>query len=247
MDERVASVTKKTSAKAEGSEKKLLRRDSPFSYVCRQCNRCCSKKIIKLNPYEVARLSANRGISTTNLIRTFTLAHGTVLKLTDSGECIFHTPQGCVVHPDRPLVCRLYPLGRHVGANGEESFSLLPPHPESAGVFGHDGTIADYLELQGAGPYIDSVGKYLSLLSHMLSALRADGAVEAKETLPVQNRSPERTDAGVRIGLEWLDMDLLVSDFCAHRGLSVPTRPEEKMTIHIRAIETKFDHLSQGG
>ena len=242
-----ASLAEKTPARAEGNEKKLLRRDSRFSYACRQCNRCCSRKIIKLNPYEVARLSANRGISTTDFIRTFTLAHGTVLKLTDSGDCIFRTPRGCAVHPDRPLVCRLYPLGRHVGANGEESFSLLPPHPESEGVFGREGTVADYLDAQDAEPYMDSVGQYLALLGRMLTALRAAGPDATGEVPPAQGRSPEKADPGVRIGLEWLDMDLLVADHCARRGMPVPSTTEDKMAIHIQAVEARLDRLSKGG
>ena len=31
----------------------------------------------------------------------------TVLKQTESGACVFLGAEGCMVHPDRPLVCRL--------------------------------------------------------------------------------------------------------------------------------------------
>jgi Fe-S-cluster containining protein len=137
---------KKLQAKKKEKEKMLLRPDSPFSYVCGQC-RCCVDKLIKLNPYEVARLAANPGISTTEFIRTCTMAKGAVLKMNRRGECLFRTSKGCSVHPDRPLVCRLYPLGRHAPASsGEEVFSLL-----SEGRVGRDGTVADYLRTQEVG------------------------------------------------------------------------------------------------
>jgi Fe-S-cluster containining protein len=241
------NTDRKTAVKAEREEKKQLRRDSPFSYDCRQCNRCCTSKIIRINPYEVARLAANLGISTTDFIRTRTLAHGTVLKITGKGECIFRTLSGCSVHPDRPLVCRLYPLGRHVTAKGEESFSLLPPHPQSEGIFGHDGTVADYLENQGAEPYIDSVDQYLELLTRMLSTFRSDSTAAAGEAPNASDGTPKRADQSVQIGLEWLDMDLLVSEYCTGNGLEMPVSADEKMKVHIQAIETKLAMLKKGG
>lgn len=242
-----ANTEKKTAVNAEGKEKKQLCRNSPFSYVCLQCNRCCTNKIIKLNPYEVARLAANMGISTTDFIRNYTLAHGTVLKMTGKGECIFHTSSGCRVHADRPLVCRLYPLGRHVAAKGEESFSLLPPHPQSEGIFGHEGTVADYLKEQGAEPYIHSVDQYLSLLARMLSALHSDCTTAAGEASSTSGGAPKDADQSVRTGLEWLDMDLLVSAYCASNGLEMPVSADEKMKFHIHAIETQINSIEKGG
>jgi Fe-S-cluster containining protein len=97
-------------------------RDSPFSYDCHACRRCCHDKVIRLNPYEVARLAQNRGISTTVFLAQYTGAQGTVLKQVDHGACVFLTPEGCGVHADRPLVCRLYPLGRHVTSERGEDF-----------------------------------------------------------------------------------------------------------------------------
>jgi hypothetical protein len=87
-------------------------RDSAFSYTCHACSRCCHDKIIHLNPYEVARLAENRGVSTTEFLARYTENNGTALRRVEDGACVFLTPQGCGVHPDQPLVCRLYPLER---------------------------------------------------------------------------------------------------------------------------------------
>jgi hypothetical protein len=32
-----------------------MRRDSPFSYACHACNRCCRNKAIRVTPYEILR------------------------------------------------------------------------------------------------------------------------------------------------------------------------------------------------
>jgi hypothetical protein len=30
-----------------------MKRDSPFSYACHACNRCCRNKAIRVSPYEI--------------------------------------------------------------------------------------------------------------------------------------------------------------------------------------------------
>lgn len=235
-----------TLAEKSPGAREILTRDSPFSYVCGQCNRCCVNKIIKLNPYEVARLATNRGISTTEFIRTYTMAHGTVLNMTPKGECVFRSEQGCRVHPDRPLVCRLYPLGRHVSASGEERFSVLPPHPQSEGTFSRSGTVAAYLHAQGAAPYIASIDTYLALLGRLLAALQRSERVSSRATRPRSARSVKK-DPGAQAGLEMLDMDLVVSEYCARESTLPPGDPDDKMAVHIRALESMLKTLEKGG
>ena len=48
-------------------------------------------------------------------------------------QMLFLGERGCTVHADRPLVCRLYPLGRHIDEHGAESFYHLEPHPQTEG------------------------------------------------------------------------------------------------------------------
>ena len=62
---------------------------------------------------------------------------------------LFLGPQGCTVHPDRPLACRLYPLARWTSPEGEESFGHLEPHPQTAGLYGTSGTVDNFLTSQG--------------------------------------------------------------------------------------------------
>lgn len=223
-------------------KKALLERESPFSYVCNQCSRCCYNKVIRLNPYEVARLADHLGIKSSEFIREYTEANGTVLKRVKTGACVFLTPKGCGVHSNRPLVCRLYPLGRHLSADGKERFSESTPHPQSAGVYGKEKTVSDYLEAQGTAPFIGAVDRYLDLLKRMAIALqrntRKNGLKRQqvrKAALPFVKVSDDAP--------EWLDIDPVVSDYCEKNGLTPPKDPSEKMEIHIRAVEAWLQTL----
>jgi Fe-S-cluster containining protein len=211
-----------------------LTRTSRYSYACHACNRCCRNYRIQVNPYEVLTLARHLGLSTTAFIAEY-LEQGPYLAHKDSGACVFLGPSGCAVHPARPLVCRVYPLGREISASGEERFLHMRPHPETEGEYGEDGTIADYLEAQGATPYIGAADRYFSLFHRLLGALQQhalpQSAAQTTETLrahagPVAQPLP----------------DLLDPD-CAIRGHSAGCVPESldpqtAMDLHIRAIES---------
>lgn len=216
---------------------KTYRRDSAFSYTCHACRRCCHDKIIQLNPYEVARLAENRRITTTEFLARYTERNGTVLRRVEEGACVFLTPEGCGVHQDRPLVCRLYPLGRKVTAEGEESFREVAPHPETEGEYGTGATVEEFLARQGTGPFIDAVDRYVEVVARMTGALV--GAMRDDEALKHEVRGAvEQLVQGQDERMtEWIDMDLVVTRFCAGRNRPVPTSVSDKMTVHIQAIE----------
>src|SRR5262249_23046631 len=144
---------------------------------------CCHHKRIQLNPYELARLARNRGLTTTEFRAAWTEdGAGQVLRQTETGACVFLGAEGCTVHPDRPLVCRLYPLGRHVLADGSETFSHVEPHPQSRGNLTNTGTIADFLEAQGAGPFMEAADMYFFWLCDAQRHLSEAGDADAAST-----------------------------------------------------------------
>nr|WP_295785258.1 YkgJ family cysteine cluster protein [Rhodoferax sp.] len=132
-----------------------LDRSSPYSYDCGGCGSCCRDKLIQVNPYEVALLAAQLGLTTTECITQH--LDGIYLRRKPDGRCTFFNEQGCSVHPARPLVCRLYPLGRAVDAVGTESFRHLLPHPQTQGRYGETATVQDWITAQGAQALIDAV------------------------------------------------------------------------------------------
>ena len=213
------------------------KRDSAFSYACHACSRCCYHKIIHLNPYEVARLARNRGIGTTEFLSRYTAANGTALKQQEDGACVFLTPRGCDVHTDRPLVCRLYPLGRRTTAEGEEWFSEAAPHPESAGEYGIEGTVEELLTKQGAQPFIEAVDRYVELVGKMSHVLLEKTAHDATLLQHVQNMVgglAQEQDQEIPV---MLDMDQVVERFCADKGMFIPSDVTERMNLHIQVIE----------
>ena len=213
-------------ATTEGSHRDTAA--TAFSYVCNRCLRCCHDKLIQVNPYEAARLARRVGVSTTNFLADY-LEDGVFLRRVESGACIFLGPQGCTVHPDRPLVCRLYPLGRHVDSDGTITYSHHAPHPETEGIYAQNGTIADFLEQQDVGPFAAAADRYLAILQRLFDAWRAAAPVEAAE-------AAESADAMTSAAQLLLDLDLTVAEYCRSHGLSEPADIDERANLHLTAI-----------
>jgi uncharacterized protein len=212
-----------------------LTRDSAFGFSCGRCIGCCHNKKIQLNPYEIARMASYLGISTTAFITRYTVG-GTVLKNREDGACIFLETKGCSIHPDRPLVCRLYPLGRHIRHPWVETFSQFEPDPGCKGCFSQGGTIETYLETQGAFAFMGAADLYLDLLCFLLETIKEQALSPAQaETVhkTVQNITKGKANEK---DLMWMDMDQTIADFCAKTGIPAPSTIDERMAIHITAV-----------
>ncbi|MHB8111129.1 MAG: YkgJ family cysteine cluster protein [Syntrophorhabdaceae bacterium] len=215
-----------------------LKRDSVFGYSCYRCLACCRFKTIHLNPYEIARLASNRCVSTTEFIALFTLNGGTVLRSKQDGTCVFLDAEGCAVHADRPLVCRLYPLGRHVDFLGVESFSQMEAEEGCRGTFPEAGTVKEYLEEQGAAPFLRAADLYLNLLWNLLEVIKEKQPEPSEsETILDTVRTVIESAQGGH-DLSWIDMDRALADYCIMSGLTVPESLEERMKMHIKAVST---------
>ncbi len=212
-------------AEAAGASPRLLR-DSPFSYACAACSRCCRHYLIRVNPYEVLQLARQLGLSTTAFIAQYVGTDSALIHRADD-TCVFLGPHGCSVHPARPLVCRLYPLGRHLSGDGEEHFSPMTPHPESAGVYGTQGSVGDYLHNQGALPFLDAADRYMSLFQQYYRTL-ADAAAKGLVS----------QDPGGESGIEMpdlLDPEKAVASLFPGRSLA-GLDPAGGMALHIEAL-----------
>lgn len=127
-----------------------LNRNSPYSFKCQRCGVCCNNKRIKPDPEERSRLAAFMGISTDRFGADCLESSTGELRLSSNGDCLFLGPDGCRVHPARPLVCRLFPLGLIRDEYGREAFGVMPLHPDCLGMLGTDGTVDDDLWAQDA-------------------------------------------------------------------------------------------------
>ena len=211
-------------------------RDAAFSYQCHACSRCCHRKRIQVNPYELVRLARNLGTTTTDVIARFTVDEGTVLATRANGACVFLGPAGCTVHADRPLVCRLYPLGRIVRADGSEVFVENEPHPQTEGEYGENGTVRAFIDSQGVAPYIAAADRYFAVLARLTGvddppvAGSAEADVVATNTIAGAHR-PSAIDA------RWfIDADMAFEVDRASGGPSAPAGVEAAMERHLALI-----------
>ncbi len=208
-------------------------RQEAFSYTCARCLRCCYHKHIQLNPYEVARLAGEMGVSTTIFRAEFTQeGAGKALNRTETGACVFLGPDGCSVHPNRPLVCRLYPLGREVLNNGKETYVHLTPHPQSEGTLGKTGTIARYLEDQGAAPFIRAADAYFYW------HCRAIAQLQALKTDPEADASD--AEVATASAFRLLDMDVAIGAYCADHGIAPPDDIEARHALHMQVLDRQL-------
>jgi len=222
-----------------------LQRSSPFSYTCHQCSRCCYDKRIQVNPYEVARLAQNKRLTTTELIDNYLEPGKPYLDNQSDGACVFLTDQGCGVHSDRPLVCRLYPLGQMLTGEGRESFRYATPHPETEGVYGHGGTVADFLTAQGVAPFLQGRDRYISIVYRLLDVL-AQGVEDNDEAFAITKQTFS-DEASIQQALgEWLDMDLVIARHCNAHHLNKPLDLNERLELHLEVMEAWITHHSRG-
>jgi Fe-S-cluster containining protein len=196
-----------------------LKEDSPFFFKCQVCSVCCSNKAIRIGPYEALRLARSLGIATTQFLQTYTEEGHSVLRNKPDGSCILLDSRGCGVHPDRPLVCRLFPLGQLIDERGSARFSVMPLHPDCLGLVDTDGTVSSYLESQGALPYFTYDRIYSALQKRIL------GKVFALEPAP-----------GSLLTL-WADIDAALAAWGQAASARGTHDVEALVKLHIRTLE----------
>ena len=151
---------------------------------------------------------------------------GVYLARSANGACTFLGAGGCSVHPARPLVCRLYPLGRTRFPDGSEAWEELEPHPLSQGRFGSDGTIAGYLEGQEAGALIRIADSYVDWVNRARAVLmRLGGKVEVDAHL--------------------FNLEDSVRAQCAQQGIPCPASLMERWRLHLEILDNELARLEE--
>jgi Fe-S-cluster containining protein len=136
----------------EGGLRFGLSRDDRLYFKCRRCRTCCNNKRIVPDRAEIERLAARLGLPEAAFRSSFLEPADGTIRLRPNGDCVFLDERGCGVHPARPLVCRLFPLGLIWDDEGRERFGLMPLHPDCLGYLSDEGTVEELLEAEGANP-----------------------------------------------------------------------------------------------
>lgn len=102
---------------------------------CRGCSACCRGMgtSIVLDPFDVFRMEAGLGLTFEDLLTEtleLNLVDGLILpnlKMAgEEGACSFLNEEGrCRIHPFRPGICRLFPLGRIYEDHGFRYFNQI--------------------------------------------------------------------------------------------------------------------------
>ena len=188
-------------------------------------------------PHEILKMARLLGICTTEFLALYSDNGGTTLRSEADGRCVFVTTSGCRVHPRRPLVCRLYPLGRMTDETGTERFAFYSLQPDCEAEAGRDGTVEAFLESQGVGPYLEWSRRYGETYRRMMGLLDRLG-IEGKVEAPSENGPTADTPLS-----SWQDIDQSLAEYCAAKGLAVPEGIEESIALHLRAMEEWLDDI----
>lgn len=193
--------------------------NSQFSYSCNRCKACCINKIIQINPYEIARLANAIGISTNELKLKYT-NDGVYLKQDENGACLFLNEEGCNVHANRPLVCRIFPLGRHIRENGDIFYTHGNWKPAPNGDYGDNGIVEDYLIAQGVAQFADFADAYFKFYCRLRDYL----------TQQQDDNSPPPYE-------DILDLEAVVAQYCQENSIAPPNDLEGRAKLHIEILD----------
>lgn len=165
-------------------EKRLHLQDT-FTFSCRRelpCfNSCCRNKHLPLTPYDVLRIRKTLEIDSDLFLAQYASYRldkesgfpviSINMKSGPEKVCPFLSHRGCSIYEDRPMACRLFPLGRVSGfapADGspEEIYYLL----EIKGCLGLDEkkaqSVKEWVDGQGLGKYIELNDMMLDIMFH---------------------------------------------------------------------------------
>jgi uncharacterized protein len=202
-----------------------------------RCMRCCREKQIQVDPYEIARLARRLGKTTTEFrISCTENGQGNHLKRDEDGSCVFLGEQGCTVYSDRPLVCRIYPLGRNVTADGTEHWLHVTPHPQTEGVYSRDGTIGEFVTSQDAGPFMKYGDRYAAWVRKALAAM----------ALPQDSVDEELPCDIDETAYQLVDMDAAIAEHCAARRIEEPTDLDARTDLHLAILDDRLKDLDGG-
>jgi Fe-S-cluster containining protein len=162
-----------TSIKIAGSDAAVMSDSDLLQLSCGSggCSaNCCTKSApIVLNPYEIALICRESGMSYEDLldiVETERAKAFPLVMLPRDPACYFFGAAGCRIYRARPLACRLYPLGR-VFDHGR-SHIVRPELNVCSGLASSPaGTVGNYLAGQDVDTQIRMADYWIEFVSDM--------------------------------------------------------------------------------
>lgn len=149
--------------------KEPLGPDSKFKFSCDADGKCCTNRKnepVILSSYDVLRLRRRLGVNSRDFIKEYTyMTFGgesqlpmAILKTQKDDKlqrCVFLKKNLCSVHEDKPVRCRIYPLGRIMADDGTSYFFLqnVPSYCQVG--HGREWTLEEYLKESEVETFVD--------------------------------------------------------------------------------------------
>ena len=233
----------------------LLSLQDSLPLTCSRAGTCCHGNLVRLNPWELARLADAKELSTQDFRKTYTIAGGSILNFngkpnhTGKNSCgLYEDGLGCSVHPARPLACRLFPLGRQIQNEQTQyifqgtTFPCLKECPEVVDL--PHLTVEAYLSGQETQAFEQAQDEYLEVMQNLadisLTLLLTTGLSESGDTKTLAfwrklgTMNPNSLVA--QIDTEWLNMLM-------HPEISSIDNPIEFAQIHNEVIQAKAQEM----
>lgn len=208
------------------STKLTLTEIQPLS--CSRSGSCCFGKQVYINPFELACMAQAKELTPKEFRDQYSEFGG--IRLRFDGASIFKgmsacsqyiSDFGCSIHTGRPLVCRLYPLGRqkqnekqHYMFQGKE-FPCLANCPEVLDL--PQMSVSDYIKGQATKSFELAQDEYLEIMQNLADVafvlLLESGLAESgdRKTLNLWREmgSEEPELLAKRLGQEWINRLML--------------------------------------
>jgi len=222
--------------------------------TCSRSGTCCHGKVVHLNPWELAKLAQAKTLTAREFRDRYCEFGGVRLRFDGKSgwknlkACsLYQSELGCSVHSGRPLVCRLFPLGRQ--RQGEllyyihqgDDFPCLEGCPEVVDL--PQLSVADYINGQATKLGELAQDEYLEMMKSLADGgfayLLESGLVESGDSTTLslwREMGCESSEqlAG-RLGSEWIDV-LMLPELSDH--LNDPT---VFLNQHYALIQSKLE------
>jgi len=230
-----------------------LSAEDKLPLTCSRTGTCCHDKNVSLNPWELICLAKAKGLSSKEFQLQFCDLGGIRMRFIKEKDSKFESTCsqyvdgfGCSVHEGRPLVCRLYPLGRQKqGAEtiymyqGNE-FPCLKGCPEVVNL--PYLTVGDYIDGQSASSFELMQDTYLEFMQEIADigfALFLETGLASSDngtTLSIWRKMGEENPEQLfeRIGPEW------VSELMTPSVSESVTEGIEFASLHLELLQQKI-------
>jgi len=220
--------------------------------TCSRSGTCCHGNLVMLNPWELAQLAHIKGMTTRDFRDRYCdwggirLLFNGVKNSNNKISCSQYIPgEGCSVYSGRPMVCRLFPLGRQKVRDEVnyifkgESFPCLIECPEVVEL--PEMKVGDYLKGQQTEHCETAQDVYLDLMKDLVdgayamffdSGLAATGDKKTLELWSLMGNEPPE-DLKERLGDEWIDL-LMVPELSFNSS-----SPLDYSRAHFQILQTR--------